>query len=141
MSISTYTEGSCTETHLPTTPSREPDQKHRIMAALGSESQLPSVNEESLSRYYQYLSANLPFPFFAHFPEPTNAREEKEFRCVVVELLDPAQHVGDEFDGIFCKTCKGKYEVNLPLIDLYLPEDDRISELIEDYWYWFWNWR
>jgi len=31
--------------------------------------------------------------------------------------------------------------VNLPLIDLYLPEESQDFQLIEDYWYWFWSWR
>ena len=80
-------------------------------------------------------------PFIAHYPKPATSQEEEEFRCTVLELLDPAKHLGDEFDGIFCKTRKGKYEINLPLIELYLPEDIRNFQLIEDYWYWFWNWR
>ena len=70
-----------------------------------------------------------------------NLEEENEFRCTVVELLDPAKHLGDVFDGIFCNIHKGIYEINLPLIDLYLPEDSIRFQLIEDYWYWFWNWR
>jgi hypothetical protein len=70
-----------------------------------------------------------------------DSEEEDEFRCTVLDLLDPAKHLGDEFDGIFCKTSKGKYEINLPLIDLYLPEDSFNFQLIDDYWYWFWNWR
>ena len=41
----------------------------------------------------------------------------------MLELLDPAKHLGDGFDGIFCKTSKGKYEINLPLIELDLPDD------------------
>ena len=47
----------------------------------------------------------------------------------------------DEFDGIFCKTRKGKYEVNLPLTELNVPDDSPNFQFIEDYWYWFWNWR
>ena len=58
-----------------------------------------------------------------------------------MELLDPTQYLGDEFDGIFCKTRKGKFEVNLPLIELHVPEGSPNFQLIEDYWYWFWNWR
>jgi hypothetical protein len=60
---------------------------------------------------------------------------------VCIELLNPTQHLGDEFDGIFCKTRKGDFEINLPLIELELPDDSPNSQLIEDYWYWFWNWR
>ena len=75
------------------------------------------------------------------FPKPMNSKEEYEFCCTVLELLDPATHLGDELDGIFCKTRKENYENDLPLIDLYLPEDSFGFQLIDDYWFWFWNWR
>ena len=117
-------------------------QNDRIVAALGLTSrELPKVDEETLSRYYRYLSAKLSFPFAAHYPEPKTLQEQTEFRCVVLELLDPKKHMGDEFDGIFCKTRKGRYEINLPLIELELSGDGLNFQLIEDYWYWFWNWR
>ena len=117
-------------------------QKDRIMLALGlTGDRLPNVDEDTLFRYYKYLSANLSFPFAAYYPHPTNAREQNEFCCYVMELLDPANHFGDEFDGIFCKTRKGNFEVNLPLIELHVPHDSPDFQLIEDYWYWFWNWR
>jgi hypothetical protein len=58
-----------------------------------------------------------------------------------VELLDPANHFGDEIDGIFCKTRKGKYALKLPLIELELSPNSPNSQLIEDFWFWFWNWR
>ena len=67
--------------------------------------------------------------------------EVTEFHCEVVELIDPAAYLGDEVDGIFCRTRKGAYHLNLPLLDLHLPEDSPNFQLIEDYWYWFWNWR
>ncbi len=112
------------------------------MAALGLTSgPLLKVDEETLSRYYRYLSARLPLPFAAHYPAPKNAREAVALRCTVTELLDPAVHLGDGFDGIFCKTRKGGYEINLPLIELDLPEDSPAFRLIDDFWYWFWNWR
>ena len=117
-------------------------QKERIRVALGlKRDRLPGVNEETLSQYYKYLAANLSFPFAAYYPEPKNSQEAEEFHCEVVEVIDPAQYLGDEFDGIFSKVRKGAYEVNLPLLDLYLPEDDPNFQLIEDYWFWFWNWR
>ena len=117
------------------------NQKDRIIEALGSGSQIPKVDEDLLSRYYKYLTEQLCFPFLAHFPKPLNSAEEDEFRCTVLDLLDPEEYMGDGFDGIFSKTSKGKYEINLPLIDLYLPEDSFGFQLIDDYWYWFWNWR
>ena len=114
----------------------------RIIEALGALGEhLPNVDEETLSRYYNYLSARLSFPFTAHYPEPTTSLEEVQYRCTVLELLDPTKDICDDFDGIFCKTRKGKYEINLPLIELEVPDDSPNLQFIEDYWYWFWNWR
>jgi hypothetical protein len=117
-------------------------QKARILTALGlSGNRLPQVDDKNLARYYEYLAKNLSLPFRAHYPEPTTPLEEITHSCTVLELLDPAKYVSDEFSGIFCKTRKGKYEVNLPLVELEVPQDDPNFQLIEDYWYWFWNWR
>ena len=118
----------------------ELNRTNRIIKALGA-AHIPRVDEGSLYRYYKYLTDHLCLPFTAHFPKPMNSVEEDEFRCTVLELLDPAKHLGDGFDGIFSKTSKGEYEINLPLIDLYLPEDCISFQLIDDYWFWFWNWR
>jgi hypothetical protein len=120
----------------------KPDRRGRILAALGPLGEhFPSVDEETLARYYKYLAAKLSFPFAACYPAPTSALEEQQQRCSVLALLDPSKGVCDEFDGIFCKTRKGRYEINLPLVELEVPEDDANFQLIEDYWYWFWNWR
>ena len=118
------------------------DQGERIIEALGLlGDHSPSVDEETLFRYYKYLSARLSFPFTAHYPEPRSSLEEVQHRCIGLELLDPTKDIYDDFDGIFCKTRKGKYEINLPLIELQIPNDSPNSQFIEDYWYWFWNWR
>jgi hypothetical protein len=116
-------------------------RRDRIIEALGAARHIPTVDEESLSRYYEYLREHLGFPFPAHYPKPTTSREEEEFRCNVLELLDPADYLGDRFDGIFCKTCKGEYELNLPLVELHVPENSFRVQLIEDYGFWLWNWR
>ena len=121
---------------------RKPNQRDRIIEALGPmRQQLPGVDEETLSRYFRYLTVTLSFPFTAHYPAPATSLEERLHRCTVLELLDPINDICDEFDGIFCKTRKGIFEVNLPLIELEIPQDSPNFELIEDYWFWFWNWR
>ena len=131
-----------TEPRLTIYPPSGLDREQRIIRALGkSKRSIPHVDEATLSSYYRYLSAHLPLPLAAHYPMPTSPSEEAEFQCIVLALLDPSKHLGDAMDGIVCKTRKGRYEVNLPLLDLYLPEEDRAFQLIEDYWYWFWNWR
>jgi hypothetical protein len=118
----------------------ELNRTNRIIKALRA-AHIPRVDEGPLYRYYKYLTEHLCLPFTAQFPKPMNSEEEDEFRCTVLEVLDPAKHLGDGLDGIFCKIKKGKFEINLPLIDLYLPEDSFSFQLIDDYWYWFWNWR
>jgi hypothetical protein len=117
-------------------------QKDRIIEALGLLGEhLPSIDEETLSRYYKYLTAKLSFPFTAYYPEPTTTLEEVRYRCTVVKLLDPANDICDEVGGIFCKTRKEMDEIDLPLIELEIPQDSPNFQFIEDYWYWFWNWR
>ena len=139
--LATTADAYCNSLKLITEPCPELDQKDRIMEALGLGNPIPWVDEETHTRYYEYLSANLSFPFAAYYPEPIKPQEEEEFRCSVLELLDPTKHLGDGFDGIFCKTNKGKYEINLPLIELEVPDDSPNFQFIEDYWHWFWNWR
>ena len=142
MAISIDTEAGRAGRRLPLSQQSECDRDQRIMRALAvTKGSIPHVDEATLSSYFEYLSANLSLPFVAHFPEPSNPQEEADFRCLVLEMLDPVKHLGDAFDGIFCKTRKGRLEVNLPLLDLYLPEASPDFQLIEDYWYWFWNWR
>ena len=142
MLLSTVTETTWSGPHLAAVSSPGADQTERILAALGlTTGGLPKVDQDTLAWYYAYLSANLSLPLTAYYPQPMNAQERTQFRCTVLELLDPTQHLGDEFDGIFCRIRKGKFEVNLPLIELHVPDDSPDFQLIEDYGYWFWNWR
>ena len=142
MSLSTYPDVPVTTLNTAPAFISDPCQENRIKVALGlpMDRVVPKVNRQMLSRYYEYLSANLRFPFIAHYPEPSNAPEEREFRCVVSGLLPP-ETLGDEFDGLFCKVRKEKCKLNLPLIELVVPQKSSNFQLIEDYWYWLWNWR
>lgn len=143
MSIATMTETNWNSLPLPAVASSpNADRIGRIQAALGPATDgSPKVNADTLARYYAYLSANMSPPFAAYYPQPRNPQEKSQFRCIVLELLDPAQHLGDEFDGIFCRIRKGTFDVNLPLIELDVPRESPDFQLIEDYCYWFWNWR
>lgn len=142
MTVVTYFEAEGENLRLVTASLPEGDQHRRILRALGlAEGPLPAVDDETLARYYAYLSQNLSFPFEATYPEPTNRREVQLYTCTVRELVDPSQDAYTEFDGIFCKADKGGFEVNLPLIELEVPQQSPNFQMIEDYWYWFWNWR
>ena len=61
------------------------NQKDRIIEALGLLGEhLPSVDEETLSRYYKYLTARLSFPFTVYYPEPTITLEEVRPRLIML---------------------------------------------------------
>ena len=138
MLSSTIHEASCCNPQVPVAAHSSAARIERIAAVFGlSPRRVPRVNACTLARYYRYLSANLSWPLTAHYPPPATPEEQVEFRCAAVELLDPAKDIYDDFDGIFCKTRKGRYEINLPLGELVVPEDSPNFQLIEDYWYWF----
>jgi hypothetical protein len=142
MLISTITKTNWIGVQVPAVRSPGADRAKRIVSALGlTTGDWPKVNRDTLARYYAYLAASMSLPFSASYPQPTNAQEETEFRCTVLELLDPAHHLGDEWDGVFCKTRKGNFDVNLPLMELNVPNDSPNFDMIEDYCRWFWNWR
>jgi hypothetical protein len=142
MSVFTYTDPNWNGLKLVTELPRGDDQKERILAALGlTDDRLPVTDDDALGAYHEYLSANLSFPFTAHYPEPTNPREKVLHECTVLGLLDPSKCVGDEIDGIFCRTQKAEFEVNLPLVELDVPKGSPNFQMIEDYWDWFCNWR
>jgi hypothetical protein len=118
------------------------NQRERILAALGETGgEIPKVDEISLRRYYEYLSARLAFPYPARYPYSAARWQEVANDFQVLGLLDPSHRLGGSYDGIFCKTVNGNYEVNLPLIEIEAPHDHPNYQLLEDYWYWFWNWR
>jgi hypothetical protein len=141
MDVCTYPEARPSAPQPIVKPLSQRDRAGQIRAALGSRWRLPKVDEVTLTRYYRYLNERLSFPFTAWYPEPANSREERDYRCTVVQLIDPVTGLGDEFDGIFCKARRGKYERNLPLIELELSPSDPNYLLVENYWDWFWHWR
>jgi hypothetical protein len=142
MSVSSLTEAKWNGFPGAVVSSPDIGQAERIAAVFGvTVGGPPPVSAETLARYYRHLSANLSLPFTAYYPQPTNPREAAQFRCTVLELLDPTKYLGDEFDGIFCKTRRGRFEVNLPLVELYLPQASPDFQLVEDFGFWFWNWR
>ena len=91
--------------------------------------------------YYDYLAAHLELPFVACYPRPSSPAHAAVDRCEVIELLDPRTDLCDEFDGIYCQTRKGRFLVNLPLVELTVLRPSKNLELLADYEYWFWHWR
>jgi hypothetical protein len=130
------------ETCVTVQPQPDRERRKRILAALD----LPRghslrVDEETLARYYDYLAARLELPFIAYYPPPSGATPAVANRCEVVSLMDPRTSICDEFDGLYCQTRKGQFQVNLPLVELTILPPSKNIELVGDYEYWFWHWR
>jgi Calcium binding len=141
--------GAWPETWITVQPQPDRERQKRILKALGlpasqnlrENGQNSHVNEESLIRYYDYLQSHLSVPFVAVYPRPTSPAQAAIDRCEVIELLDPRSDPCDEFDGIYCRTRKGRFLVNLPLAELVLTPPSKNLEMLSDYQYWFWHWR
>ena len=72
----------------------ERNQKDRILEALGSVGHIPRVHEEPLSRYYEYLTKHLYFPFHAHYPKPVTFRRRGRIPLHRVGATPPGETPG-----------------------------------------------
>jgi hypothetical protein len=122
-----------------TAPSQE-DRVRRVFAR-PDEAPLPAVDDDSLAAYYDHLVAHLSLPFNAlHCPAGSELRQPIHY-VRVIELADPRQARQRNLHGLFWKIDNAKEDVELPLVDLGVREDDPNCQLIDDYAYWFVNWR
>jgi hypothetical protein len=151
LSDSTFSGVCLPEQYIPVPSQPDRERRQRILAALG----LPGnrlivagsrqaglrVDEETLARYHDHLAPRLEFPFVAYYPPPSDPARASGDRCEVIELLDPRTDLCDEIDGLYCRTRKGKFLVNLPLVELTVLPPSKNLELLADYEYWFWHWR
>jgi hypothetical protein len=122
--------------------SRPTSQEERILAALNKPGgALPHVSTTWLTRYFDYLSANLIFPFAASCPEDRGSLRPWTADVVVVGLAPPSDLTEVDDTGLMCEAMHQGEPVEVPLIDLEVATEHVNAQPIEDYWYWFWNWR
>ncbi|MEI8376363.1 MAG: calcium-binding protein [Planctomycetota bacterium] len=123
-------------------PQPDCERKQRIFAAIGlTGSQDSRVDQPSLVRYYDYLTAHLELPFVACYPRPSTPAQAAIDCCEAIELLNPRTDPCGMFDGIYCQIRKGRFLVKLPLVELTALAPNKNLELLADYEYWFWHWR
>ena len=123
------------------TPPSQDDRIRRVFG-LSEDTPLPSVDDQTLATYYDYLIANLVLPFDALFC-PTGGEERQLIHYVrVTVLMDPRQdRMLNNLHGLFCKATNCKNVLDLSLADLGVREDNPNCQLLDDYAYWFVNWR
>jgi hypothetical protein len=116
------------------------DDQGRIRAVFGlsDHAPIPKVSNETLLVYRDFLLANLSFPFEALYAE-TTPPVRRLFRCVaVVGLSDTVPH---RLQTLLCRVRNGSQEVEIPLAELGIREDNPNHRLVDDFAHWYWNWR
>ena len=99
---------------------------------------IPKVSHETLLAYREFLLARLEFPFEALYAE-TSPPVRRLFRCVSVVGLSDV--IPQRLHTLLCRVRNGGEEMELPLGELGIPEDNPNHRLIDDYTLWLWNWR
>ncbi|MGW8257271.1 MAG: calcium-binding protein [Thermoguttaceae bacterium] len=103
---------------------------------------LPKVEIEWLRKYFAFLTNKLAFPFPAHYTEENSIYQPPSYLSVeVIELIEPENKHKQTFFGLFCRARKADGEIEVPLVDLEVKDDNPNFQYLEDYWYWIWNWR
>jgi hypothetical protein len=128
-------------TSIVTQPLSMDDQDDRIRSSLGltSDDPLPESDDQRLLAYYEYLAANLSFPFEAKYSFETGSFQSKTYSITVLGLLDPDDFPDDEY-GLFCQARRDNERIELPLTEVEVRKGDPNRQLVADYSYWFVNW-
>ena len=127
--------GDATGSGSPVAGSRA-DRLRQVFGLRGG-ARLPQVNPATLRTYHEYLRPRLTIPFAADHCPPSDRR----VRTVLVVGLRSLKKPGADLSrGLYCVARDRDMAVELPLVDLEVPDDDPNFQLLEDYWYWVWNW-
>jgi len=123
-------------TNIITRPLSPDNQTDRIaeLFSLSSDDPLPPVEDETLRQYYEYLKANLTFPFDAfYWPDgPTAGGFALSAKVTGIQDESPI----DLNTGIMCRVQEDQGECQVPLHSLIIHEDNPFHQLLDDYSYW-----
>ncbi len=118
-------------------PSDNEDSRIRRVFGLAESDPIPRVSQKTLLEYRKFLEGALSFPFQALYAE-TTAPVRRLFRCVrVLGLSDANNRRGL---ALMARVRGSQGEIEIPLAELGVREDDPNHQLIDDFAYWFWNW-
>jgi hypothetical protein len=119
-------------------PPDNEDIRIRRVFALAESDPIPRVSQDTLLKYREFLEAALSFPFQALYAE-TTAPVRRLFRCVLV--LGLSETTNRRASALMVRVQKAQGEIEIPLAELGVREDDPNHQLVDDFAYWFWNWR
>ncbi len=106
------------------------EERLRAIFGLNAVDPLPEVNQQSLLKYYRYLSKHVSFPLPAQITEATR-RGERKITGFVVEVVNPWEADQDELRCIFVGP-DDVWEMSLAEVE---PEPSA-SQALDDYCVW-----
>lgn len=113
----------------------ETERRLRKIFEIQDDEEIPTVSDQTLKTYYDYLKKGLSLPASAmHYDE----EKDKEFKVAINKLIEYTDE-SEEALGILCECVKGKAKVVLPLAEIETSEKDRNFQLIDDYCFWYWE--
>jgi Calcium binding len=124
----------------PLSPDDQDDRVRRVFG-LTHDDPLPEVGHETLLSYHHYLAARLKFPLFTTYRGESGPFSRKKMTVTITGLLDPEGDDSDEGYGLLCRGLDRDEQVELPLDEIEVDEEDPNFRLVTDYSYWFHNWR
>jgi hypothetical protein len=126
-------------TNIQTKPLDPAKPEDRLRAALGvtTDDAVPWVEKATLLKYFEYLKANLTFPFSATYSHHDGKR--RVFHKVSVVGMSDESPTEDEY-GLVSKVKDDQEEWEVPLVLLEVGKNDRNHQLLEDYRWWFAEW-
>jgi len=120
---------------------KDQDDRIRMVFGLTSNDPLPDVDDKTLLTYSRYLAKNMAFPFDVEHFEETGPFQGQRHVITVVGLLDPDEYECDEMYGVICEGRTGKREIQIPLGEFEVDENNPRLRILADYCSWFWNYR
>ena len=119
-----------------TRPLSPDNQIDRICMVFGltSDDPLPDDSEATELTYFNYLKANLTFPFAARFFDPIRSRK---WDMTVTGMCEDFPI--DKGFGVVCDVLTGGKKTQMPLSELEVAPDNPNHQVVDDYITWFVN--
>jgi hypothetical protein len=125
--------------NIQTKPLDPNNQEDRIRAALGvtTDDAVPLVEKATLLKYFEYLKANLVFPFPATYSHHDGKRRIVH-KISVVGMSDEFPIEGEY--GLVCVVKDDQEQWEVPLMMMEVSKEDHSHQTLEDYRRWFTEW-
>ncbi|MBN1393976.1 MAG: hypothetical protein JW959_03010 [Pirellulales bacterium] len=120
-----------------------PSQEDRIRMVFGmpDKAPIPTVTENTLATYHDYLIERLTIPFDALYCQNGGKMRQPVHYIKVAGLIEYSPGRNHVAHGLFCTAENNGEAFEAPLVEIGVAENSPNCQLLDDYAYWFVNWR